>query len=188
MIGLMSDDAQEPPGDTLRDRLRACQQEGLPGIPVAELLGYTRDIADALDDLHAQGRAQRNVEPDSIRVIDGHARLTDPAPPPRPGEAAVVGTPAYMAPEVWGGKTDARSDQYSLACSYAELRLGRPPFAGQNLVAVMQAHLDGTPELTLLPSAERRALLRGLAKDAALRYPTCRRLAEELEEAVASGQ
>jgi serine/threonine protein kinase len=188
MIGLASDDQHGPPGDTLRDRLRACQGDGLSGIPADELLGYARDVADALDELHARRSLHRDVKPDTIRVAGGRARLADPGPPPAPDAMAFAGTPAYMAPEVWGGQPGPRGDQYGLACTYAELRTGRSPFAGPDLGTVMRAHLDGTPDLAGLPEAERRALLRGLARDPAQRYPTCRGLVEELERAVASGQ
>ena len=37
-----------------------------------------------------------------------------------------AGTPAYMAPELWRNKVHPNSDQYSLAVSYAEMRIGRP--------------------------------------------------------------
>jgi len=39
----------------------------------------------------------------------------------------VCGTPVYMSPEIWDNKISYRSDQYSLAVAYVELRLGRPP-------------------------------------------------------------
>ena len=59
---------------------------------------------------------------------------------------AVVGTPAYMAPEQARGDAtvDARSDIYSLGATVFELIAGRPPHIGANPVALM-ARLVTTP-------------------------------------------
>jgi tetratricopeptide (TPR) repeat protein len=93
-----------------------------------------------------------------------------------------------MAPEVWKGKASPYSDQYSLAATYAEMRLQRPLFTGRLWTEVMMAHLEHAPDLSGLGPCEQRALRKGLAKDAADRYPTCQLLVRELERALADDQ
>jgi eukaryotic-like serine/threonine-protein kinase len=187
MITTSMHDGPDPPGDSLRDRFEACRREGLPGIPVPELLRY---IAEVARDLDARGQPHGNVKPDTIRLAAGHARLDDDAatgPPPDPESGTIAGTPAYMAPEVWEGKQTARSDQYALACTYAELRTGRPPFPGSGLAEVMRAHLESPPDLEGCTDAEQQILARALSKAAQQRFPNCRELAEQLARAVATG-
>ena len=89
-----------------------------------------------------------------------------------------------MAPEVWNGTVNERSDQYSLAITYAELRLGNPPFPGQSFAAVMMDHLQGTPNLTPLPEAESAVLRRALAKNPADRFGSCREFLQALQQAI----
>jgi serine/threonine protein kinase len=181
----MSDDEHKAAAGSLRDRLQACQRGGLPGIPAKELLRYVRQVAQSLDALHGQSLLYRDVTPDNILVRKGHAQLSNSGmllPPP--GQVVSRGTPVYMAPEVWRGKAGARSDQYSLAVSYTEMRFGCTPFSGRDLVEVMNAHLQGVPELGALPAAEQQVLLKALAKDPEQRYPSCRSFVQELERGV----
>jgi hypothetical protein len=90
-----------------------------------------------------------------------------------------------MAPEAWGGKAGTEADQYALACTYAELRTGRAPFAGADLAGLMRSHLKAEPDLAACPDAERRVLARALAKASTQRFPSCRHLADELRRAAA---
>jgi serine/threonine protein kinase len=182
----MSDDEHKPAEASLRDRLQACQRGGLPGIPPKELLLYVRDVAQSLDALHSQSLLYRDVKPDNILVRNGHAELADSGMllPPL-GKAVSAGTPAYMAPEAWRGKAGARSDQYSLALSYAELRCGCRPFPGRGVMEVMRQHLEDAPELASFPATEQQVLLKALAKDPEQRYPSCLTFVQELERGIA---
>jgi serine/threonine-protein kinase len=178
MIATDMADCPEPAGDTLRERLRACQRAGLTGVPVPELLQYIAEIAAELDGYE---RPHGDVTPDTIHVVDGKARLARPTR----GAGVTYGVPLYMAPEVWGGAAGAGTDQYALACVYAELRTGQPPFWGQDLLTLMRGHIEAAPDLKGCSEAERQVLTRALAKAANKRYPSCRDLAKQLARAVA---
>jgi serine/threonine protein kinase len=134
--------------------------------------------------LHGQGVLYRDVTPDNIVVVAGHASLDSGLLELPPG-ISLRATPAYMAPEMWGSKPGARSDQYSLAISYAEMRVGYRPFSGGSIVEIMHAHLKDAPDLARLPESEQQVLLKALAKDPEQRWPSCLRLVQELERAVA---
>lgn len=56
----------------------------------------------------------------------------------------MVGTPAYMAPEIWHGKpANPASDQYSLACIFYEMLTGKVLFDGESPAEVMTRHVLG---------------------------------------------
>ncbi len=111
----------------------------------------------------------------------GLARLQDST---RLASVSGSGTPAYMAPEVWRGKANERSDQYSLAMSYAELRLDRRVFTGQDMMEIMLDHTERQPDLASLPEAEKQVILKAMAKDPAQRYPSCLAFIRALQQAV----
>jgi formylglycine-generating enzyme required for sulfatase activity len=182
--------AMELADSSLRRRLEECRAEGLPGIPPAELLGYFRDAAEGLDYLHREHVLHRDIKPENILLQQGHAKLADFGlarvhGSVRESTATGAGTPLYMAPEIFRGKITLASDQYSLAMTYAELRLGRRLLLGNNLMELMLEHLQQTPDLSPLAEAEQRVILRALHKDPNERYPTCLDWLHDLEAALA---
>jgi serine/threonine protein kinase len=173
---------------TLADRLHQCKQAGEQGIPVEELLRYMHEAAEAIDYMHGEKVHHRDIKPKNILLHKGHAKVADF------GLARMVasqrltvtgsGTAPYMAPEVWKRQVSAHSDQYSLAVSYVELRLGRLPFSGNDMYSLMMDHLEAKPNLDPLPDAEQKALRQGLSKNPADRFPNCLAFVQALEEAL----
>ena len=98
---------------------------------------------------------------------------------------AMMGTPAYMAPEQFFGKeTDARTDQFSFCVSLYEALYGQRPFSGKKLseltANVVQGTVRAAPAGTKVPFWVRRILLRGLRSAPAERYPSMTALLEAL--------
>ena len=88
---------------------------------------------------------------------------------------AMMGTPAYMAPEQFFGKeTDARTDQFSFCVALYESLYGERPFPGKKLTEltanVVQGTIRAAPAGTKVPLWVRRILLRGLRSAPAERY------------------
>ncbi len=98
---------------------------------------------------------------------------------------AMMGTPAYMAPEQFlGTSTDARTDQFSFCVALYEALYGERPFSGNTMfaltTAVVQGHVKEAPQSSKVPLWVRKVLLRGLRPQAAERYPTMHDLIEAL--------
>jgi len=114
--------------------------EGTPlkgPLPLSNALQYAGQICDALDAAHRKGITHRDLKPANIlltkqgvKVLDfGLAHMAaEPGDPTLTQAGAVMGTPAYMAPEQWEGKpADARSDLYALGCVLYEMLTGKRP-------------------------------------------------------------
>jgi tetratricopeptide (TPR) repeat protein len=90
---------------------------------------------------------------------------------------AMLGTPAYMAPEQFGGAaTDARTDQFSFCVALYEALMGARPFAGDTFLALMTSVTTGAVSPPSgkggAPAWLRKILLRGLATSPDARYPS----------------
>jgi eukaryotic-like serine/threonine-protein kinase len=99
---------------------------------------------------------------------------------------ALVGTPAYMAPEQLAGeRSDALTDQFSFCVALYEGLYGERPFAGRVLAELMSNVYDGrvkaSPTISTVPRWLRRALLRGLSVRPEDRYPSMDALLAQLE-------
>lgn len=157
-------------GESLAVRLRRGP------LPVPEALAVAAQVASALDEVHRQGLLHRDVKPGHVllstrvdavplvTVIDAGvaARL------PSDSVFELLGTAAYVAPEVLAGKPASfRSDLYALGCVLHEMLSGAPPFVADTTEAVLAAHRDVEPkELDLeLPAAVRSLLSSLLAKE-----------------------
>jgi hypothetical protein len=163
-----------------------------------EVVGVFTQIARGLAAAHASGLVHRDVKPANLLLgHDGRARVTDfgLATAPAAGAVsgvrasttdsiatrtgAVVGTPAYMAPEQYAGRgADARSDQFSFCVSLGEALTGERPVAG--------ATADDLREQCNAPVALLRVVARGLSARAADRFDSMTAIASALDACLES--
>jgi len=113
-----------------------------------------------------------SAEIEALSSADGIPTITDSGELTRIG--AVVGTPAYMAPEqMRGAPPDGRADQFSFCVALFEALYGVRPFPGKSLGELERAILDGQrlrARRKGVPWPVRRALARGLSFDPAARF------------------
>jgi tetratricopeptide (TPR) repeat protein len=153
-------------GETLSDRI---ERDG--ALPVEEALPLARQIVAGLQAAHDAGVIHRDLkarnivlvpEPEGVRValMDfGLARHAERGKDPTLTESgALVGTPAYMAPEqILGKQATEASDVYSLGVVLYEMVTGERPFRGGTPISLAVQRLKGPPRS---PAAVRPGLPR----------------------------
>jgi len=122
-------------------------------VPIADALRVATQLCGALHHAHSHGVVHRDVKPGNIWLTeDGTAKLGDfglalSVDRTRlTQEGMMVGTAAYMAPEqALGRSADTRSDLYALGATVYEMLTGRPPFLGDDAVAIISQHINTKP-------------------------------------------
>jgi serine/threonine protein kinase len=155
------------------------------------------DIASALGFAHRTGGViHRDVKPGNVlitregevKVADfGIARaISDSSDQNLTKTGSVMGTATYFSPEqARGANVDPRSDVYSLGCVLYEMIIGRPPFSGENAVAIAYKHVQEAPVAPrridpAIPETLEAIILKCLAKNPANRYPSAQDMRSDL--------
>ena len=152
-------------------------------LPVETTVSIVAQVAEALAVALQGGVVHRDVKPANIKInpqgvakiMDfGIARAAEGTRLTRTG--MTVGTPSYMAPELWEGKpAGPQSDVYALGVMLCEMLLGQSPFEATTPAATMRRHLtEPPPRLNVarpdVPPWLAEISDRALAKDPAQRY------------------
>ena len=166
------------------------------GLPLAEVIGYTTQVANALAAAHTAGIVHRDIKPanlivtqeSQVKILDfGLAKLTEPdtAAETLTEAGTVMGTVAYMSPEQASARPlDHRTDIFSLGVILYEMLAGRRPFARKTQAETMSAIInDPAPRLEGVPARMDEILDKALAKDPKERYQSAGDLAVDLRRA-----
>ncbi|NJD25913.1 MAG: cyclic nucleotide-binding domain-containing protein [Betaproteobacteria bacterium] len=169
-------------------------------LPVDHVVELIFKCTRALEFAHRLGITHRDIKPANILMCDQHdIKISDfgSAITNTPNHRTVitgVGSPAYMSPEqIRERPLDHRTDIYSLGVVMHQLLTGELPFAGDTDYAIIFQVINTTPPL---PSARRpdlppildRIVARAMARDTEARYPTWTAFAQDLAQAVRTGQ
>ena len=182
-------------GGSLSDRIKA------KVMTVAEAVKILGQLAPGMDEAHSKGIIHRDLKPSNI-LFDGKgvpyisdfgiAKLSQAQSGNVTG-SAIIGTPAYMAPEqAQGTGVDGRTDIYAVGIILFEMLTGRQPYEADTPMAVAFKHItDPVPQILLsnpsLPEDVETVIQMAMAKDKDDRFATAGELVEALRT-IAAGQ
>jgi serine/threonine protein kinase len=167
-------------GGSLSDRIKA------GGLTIDEAARILAAIAPALDEAHSKGIVHRDIKPSNILfdrrgnpyISDfGIAKLSQAQSGNVTG-SAIIGTPAYMAPEqAQGIEVDGRSDIYALGIILFEMLTGKQPYEADTPMAVAIKHItDPVPYIRKtkpqLPEGMDAIIQKAMAKNKDDRFST----------------
>jgi serine/threonine protein kinase len=163
-------------------------------LPIERARKIALGLCDALIRSHQLNIIHRDIKPENVLLAEdgspkltdfGVARLSEGTRMTRSGTQ--VGTPHYMAPEAWEGKTlDEQADIWSLGVILFEMLTGQVPFGGDTPLAVMsRVHSASLPDMRRLrpdvPTNLIKITRRMVTRDTLKRYQIMREVALDLE-------
>jgi WD40 repeat protein len=158
-----------------------------------EAIAILKAIASALDYAHQRGVIHRDVKPSNVLVSrDGVVKLMDFGIARVIGgerhtkTGVLVGTPEYMAPELWEGKeADKMADLYALGVMAYEMLTGEVPFTGATPVAIGYKHVHEEVPIERLERVVDRfvieAIKLAMAKKPERRFANCMAFVRAME-------
>ena len=147
-------------------------------LPLEQAIEIAKEVGRGLEFAHASSIVHRDIKPGNVWLTDdgtakigdfGLAVATDRSRLTQ--EGIMVGTVSYMPPEqAMGGEVTGKADLYSLGAMLYEMVTGRPPFLGDDSVAIIGQHLNTPPVAPTwhnpgCPTALEALVLRLLEKD-----------------------
>jgi eukaryotic-like serine/threonine-protein kinase len=173
------------PGDTLETVI---SRDG--HIDLARTLDYTCQICNALDHAHQHGVIHRDLRPGNVLVHEGGVLKVADFGTSRFVELAahgttVIGSPPYMAPEQFHGKTVFASDIYSLGVTMYQMLTGVLPYntpAPADLEKLMKGELVAPPRTRnpKIPAKVNDIVMKAVAPDVNARYQSAGELLRDL--------
>jgi serine/threonine-protein kinase PpkA len=177
------------PCGSMRERLKNPVSE-------SDAVNYARQIAGALQVVHAAGVVHRDLKPSNLMLttdnrpvlIDFGSARAQLIGHDLSRSDLMTGTPYYVCPEqIDGNDPDQRGDLYSLGIIFYEMLAGRLPFTGNKLIDIFDGHRNGPIPLLPAPLARYQPLInRLLAKKPDDRYASAQQFLEALDAAAAS--
>jgi serine/threonine-protein kinase len=187
--------------------------EYLEGKPFDEVIRSSRldskkiidigvQVAETLDYAHKKKIVHRDIKPSNIILTnEGRVKLTDFGIAHIEDQTAIqqtqageiLGTPVYMSPEqAMGSPIDGRSDLYSLGVILYELIVGRRPFNGGNITAILRAIIQDTPDQPsqidpFIPESLSDLIMRSISRDPDDRFQTGAEMAMALNAELGIG-
>jgi len=178
-------------GEPLDERLKRESK-----LPLAEVLRIGRELAEGLAAAHERGLIHRDIKPANVWLEGkkGRVKILDFGLARAVGQEnqltqqrAIIGTPAYMAPEQARGKSvDQRCDLFSLGCVLYRMATSEPPFGGTDMISTLMAVAVENPQPphdqdATLPPALSELIMGLLAKDPEDRPASAQAVAETLD-------
>lgn len=167
-------------------------------VPVDDAVRLVDQLLAALDHAHRQGIVHRDIKPANVMVTDGNdAALTDfsiaqmKSASKLTQTGSVLGTPEYMAPEQFEGKTDSRSDLYACGVILYEMLTGFSPFHADTIAEIMKKQLFTAPDPPTavdftIPEPVSQVVVKSLAKNPDERYQTAADMRAAMRTALAA--
>ncbi|MCH8297792.1 MAG: protein kinase [Chloroflexi bacterium] len=122
-------------------------------LPLEQAIKIAKETCRGLEFAHSRGIVHRDLKPGNVWLTaDGTAKIGDFGLAVSldrsrlTQEGMMVGTVSYMPPEqAMGGEVTPKSDLYSLGAMLYEMATGRPPFLGDDSVAIIGQHINTPP-------------------------------------------